>query len=90
MKHRDIIYSPHNAGRRKQTSAVPASRVACALLLSACLTGAYGLSAAWGAPDGDGAKIQGNSVAASGTESSAWGHYAKADGEHATAWGNFA
>ena len=90
MKHRDIIYSPHNAGRRKQTSAVPASRVACALLLSACLTGAYGLSAAWGAPDGDGAKIQGNSVTASGTGSSAWGHYAKADGEHATAWGNFA
>ena len=90
MKHRDIIYSPHNAGRRKQTSAVPASRVACALLLSACLTGAYGLSAAWGAPDGDGGIIQGNSVTASGTGSSAWGHYAKADGEHATAWGNFA
>ncbi|MBQ9422883.1 MAG: hypothetical protein IJU32_04835, partial [Pyramidobacter sp.] len=81
---------PHSAGGRKQTSAVPASRIACALLLSVCLTGAYGLSAAWGAPDGDGGIIQGNSVTASGTGSSAWGHYAKVTGENATAFGWYA
>ena len=64
-----------------------ASRVLCTVLLGACLAG-VGQPAAWGAPDGDGAKIQGNSVTANATESSAWGHYAKATGEHATAWGN--
>ncbi len=64
-----------------------ASRVLCTLFLGACLAG-VGQPAAWGAPDGDGAKVQGNSVTASGTESSAWGHYAKAYGNYSTAFGS--
>ena len=64
-----------------------AARVLCGLLLSTYLTGAYNLPVAWGHPDGDGAKIQGNSVTASGTESSAWGYKTPASGEDATAWG---
>ena len=66
-----------------------AARVLCGLLLSTYLTGAYSLPVAWGAPDGDGAKIQGNSVNASGTESSAWGHFGKATGDYSMAFGEF-
>ena len=42
-----------------------AARVLCGLLLSTYLTGAYSLPVAWGAPDGDGAKIQGDNINAS-------------------------
>ena len=63
-----------------------ASRVLYSVLLGACLAG-VGQPAAWGAPDGDGAKVQGNSVTASGAESSAWGHYAEASGNQSTAFG---
>ena len=65
-----------------------AARVLCGLLLSTYLTGVYSLPVAWGAPDGNGAKIQGNSVTASGTASSAWGYYAKAYGNYTTAFGS--
>ena len=64
-----------------------AARVLCGLLLSTYLTGAYSLPVAWGAPDGDGATMQGYNITASGDEATAWGVGAEASGDRATAWG---
>jgi autotransporter adhesin len=60
-------------------------RVAVALMAATALGGLSGHALA--APDGDGAKIQGNSVTASETNASAWGNNTAAEGRESTAWG---
>ncbi|MBO5587135.1 MAG: hypothetical protein J5899_00245, partial [Acidaminococcaceae bacterium] len=72
---------------KRRTKKYLAARIVCSLVLGAYLVGGYCEPVAWGEPEGNGAKIQGNSVTADATESSAWGHYAKASGKASTAWG---